>query len=427
MTPIVEKFAGVKSFFDHATFDGELPQDVSVIIANCKVNDIISGNEERFKKYFGALSAEKGVNRIWFGIIPAIPYDEAISNGNKGRSKRSLTTEDSRDYKVELLPEEVEDVVESNGPAKKKDPSDLVTLEDVETMLKHLTEAKIMTFINYKADENTGFMELSASRIDRYRRDFGSMNSEYAVFVYPNFTILPKEKGLVKIGTKYNDKGEEVDVEVTIPGVYLDASYVACGMMVGVQNYKLLENKGYYINQDYPCVRFDLEENSRRITTKLNRETQTEMLKTIQEAIARNRFGFVFGDNVKEHDGNILKNSYVLNARSLEREADGEYKPLYKTLVKNVVSQILGTITLVTDYAYQADIDTFYEKYVKIWLQNNKFSKTQYDNNILDKDDSIDVRPGKNRQKELAILFGKKTELSGIRVVDDEAPEARQS
>ena len=37
---VVEKFAGVKSFFDHATCEGKLAKDVSVIISNCKVDAI---------------------------------------------------------------------------------------------------------------------------------------------------------------------------------------------------------------------------------------------------------------------------------------------------------------------------------------------------------------------------------------------------
>lgn len=378
ITPIIEKFAGVKSFFDHASCDGELPRDVSVIISNCKVDAILKNRvaKERFRKYFKALSYEKDVNRIWFGIIPA------ISNGEERWSE----TKQALHFDDDIEPDELEDAPEQGNAA------DLIALDRGKEMLALLEEAKIMTFVNYKAGENTGFMGLSASEVDRYRKDFKNVNSEYAVFVYPNFTILPKENGLVKIGTEYNaEDDQEVDFYAVVPGVYLDASYVACGMMVGVQNYKLLEKKGYYVNPKYPCVRFDLEdpENSRRVTTKLNRETTTETPMQILDAIMEDRFGFVFADNNVEYDGKILKNSYVLNARSLQRGANGEYKPLYKTLVKNLVSQILGAITGRPGLATQKEFDLFAKEFVDIWKADNSAPDRQYDNRILFENESI--------------------------------------
>ena len=77
-----------------------------------------------------------------------------------------------------------------------------------------------MTFVNYKAGEKeTGFVELTDTRVNQYKRDFESVNSEYAVFVYPNFTILPKEKNAVKIGTEYRpEEDKEVGAFIKIPG-----------------------------------------------------------------------------------------------------------------------------------------------------------------------------------------------------------------
>ncbi len=399
---VVEKFAGVKSFFDHATCDGKLPRDVSVIIANCKVDAILNDDraKKRFEKYFSALSNEKDVNKIWFGIIPAISTGENAPAATKKAAdpfgKRS-----------------------SENATHKNDVTGLVGLDTVKEMLALLSEARIMTFVNYKAGEKTGFIELTDTRINQYKRDFESVNSEYAVFVYPNFTILPKEKNAVKIGTEYRaDEDKEVGAYITIPGIYLDSSYIACGMMVGVQNYTLLKNKGYKVKPKYPCVRFDLEDadNSKRVTTKLNRETTTEMQKQVKDAIMEDRFGFVFADNKIIYDGKALNNSYVINARSLKREESGKYKSLYKTLVRNLVDQLLrASAENVTDKI----VNQFLVDYVDTWKRDNKDEERKYANRILLEGESIELDSG---QHKLKVTYNKEQEVwDEIKISDAES------
>lgn len=400
---VVEKFAGVKSFFDHAAPDGRLPRDVSVIIANCKVDSILNDElaKKRFKKYFSALSREKDVNKIWFGIIPA------ISSGNAGQSTVRKTANPFGKRSAD-------------SSAVKKDATGLVGLETVKEMLSILTEVKIMTFVNYKADEKTGFIELTDTRVNQYKKDFESVNSEYAVFVYPNFTILPKEKNAVKIGTEYHqDENREVGAFITIPGIYLDASYVACGMMVGVQNYNLLKAKGFKVKPKYPCVRFDLEdaENSKRVTTCLNRETTTEMQKQVKDAIMEDRFGFVFADNKIIFDGHVLNNSYVINARSLKRDENGKYKSLYKTLVRSLVDQLLrASAENVTDQT----VSQFLLDYVDSWKRDNKDEDRKYANRILLEGETIELDPGKHR---LLVTYNKEHEVWDDIVINDSESE----
>lgn len=400
---VVEKFAGVKTFFDHAAPDGRLPRDVSVIIANCKVDAILNDElaKKRFKKYFSALSREKDVNKIWFGIIPA------ISSGNAGQSTVRKTANPFGKRSAD-------------SSAVKKDAAGLVGLETVKEMLSILAEVKIMTFVNYKADEKTGFIELTDARVNQYKKDFESVNSEYAVFVYPNFTILPKEKNAVKIGTEYRqDEGREVGAFITIPGIYLDASYVACGMMVGIQNYNLLKAKGFKVKPKYPCVRFDLEdaENSKRVTTCLNRETTTEMQKQVKDAIMEDRFGFVFADNKIIFDGRVLNNSYVINARSLKRDENGKYKSLYKTLVRSLVDQLLrASAENVTDQT----VSQFLLDYVDSWKRDNKDDDRKYANRILLEGETIELDPGKHR---LLVTYNKEHEVWDDIVINDSESE----
>ena len=395
---VVEKFAGMKTFFDHASYGGKLPRDVSVIVSNCKVDAILNDElaKTRFKKYFSALSREKDVNKIWFGIIPAISF---------GSSNQSSVRKASNPFGRRT---------ESN--IQKKDVAGLVGLDTVKEMLSILSEVKIMTFINYKADDKTGFIELTDSRINQYKKDFESVNSEYAVFTYPNFTILPKEKNAVKIGTEYKPEEEiEVGAYITIPGIYLESSYIACGMMVGIQNYNLLKAKGYRVKPKYPCVRFDIEDadNSKRVTTLLNRETTTEMQKQVKDSIMEDRFGFVFADNKIIFDGKVLNNSYVINARSLKRDENGKYKSLYKTLVRSLVDQLLrASAENVTDQT----VNQFLVDYVDGWKRDNKDEERKYANRILLEGETIELDPGQHR---LLVTYNKEHEVWDDIVIND--------
>lgn len=401
---VVEKFAGVKSFFDHATCDGKLAKDVSVIIANCKVDSILNDElaKRRFKKYFEGLSAEKDINKIWFGIIPSLAYgNDSTYAAAKSQNPFGRRTADS--------------------VAVKKNASGLTALDTAKEMLALLTDVKIMTFVNYKAGEKTGFIELTDTLVNDYKRDFESVNSEYAVFAYPNFTILPKEKNAVKIGTEYRpDEDREVNSFIVVPGVYLEASYVACGMMVGIQNYKYLQSKGYMVKSKYPCVRFDLEDadNSKRVTTKLNRETTTEMQKQTKDVIMEDRFGFVFADNKIVFNGRVLNNSYILNARTLKKDDNGKYKPLYKTLVRNLVDQLLRAYA---DNVTDKSVSEFKTDYVEMWKRDNKDDERKYANRVLLEGETIDLDSGKHK---LVVRFNKEMEVwDDIFINDSESEE----
>jgi len=406
VSTVVEKFVGMKTFFDHATYDGELPKDVSVIIANCKVDAILNDvrAKQRFKKYFSALSLEKDVNKIWFGIIPAISYKED-NVGNIERRER-----------INPFARRT-----SESETEKRNTTGLVSLEAAKEMLALLTETKIMTFVNYKASEKTGFSELTKERIEGYEKDFESVNSEYAVFTYPNFTILPKEKNAVKIGDEYDkQKNREIGSYIEIPGVYLESSYVAAGMMVGIQNYKFLRSKNFLVKPQYPCVRFDIEEgeNAKIILTKLNRETTTEMEKKTKDAIMEKRFGFVFADNKVIYDGHVINNSYVMNVRSLKMDKNNKYKNLYKTLVKNLVDQILRTSS---DNITRESVKRFIEDYVEDWKTDNKDDARKYANRILLKGESIDLDLEKHK---ISVIFNKEVEIwDDIAIEDTESEE----
>ena len=401
VSAVVEKFAGMKAFFDHATYDGKLAKNVSIIIANCKVDVILNDEraKSRFIKYFKGLSIEKDINRIWFGIIPGIAYD--------GAEEIAETTRTIDPFAPRV----------PGNSAKKKNKSGLVSIDSAFEMLELLKQARIMTFINYKASERTGFAELTAEQVNEYKRTFENVNNEYAVFAYPNFTILPGEKNAVKIGTEFNEyEQRQKDSYVQIPGIYLDAAYVAAGMMVGIQDCRLLRSKGYTVEPKYPCVRFDIEDenNAKRITTKLNRELSTEMERETLDAIMENRFGFVFASNRIIYDGVDIVNSYVLNARTLMRDGRGYYKSIYKVLVRNLVDQILRASSATVT---QNSVQQFISDYADAWTRNNKDAERKYANRILLEKESIDLDP---KTHKLVMKFQQDEEVWNDIIIQDD-------
>ena len=378
----VQRFIGVKSFFDHAAYKGKLGRNIKLIVANCKFNKLLADDvaKERFKFYFNAFSNEKDVNRIWFGIVPSVRLDVSTKGAD---SSENITCSGDAFGPMHNTSDKVKEIDDSGSQ-----------LDSLNEMLSLLSDAKIMAFTNDKAGKDTGFVSINADKVRDYENALNnaltSVNSEYAVFCYPNFTILPEEKTAVKIGYKldeYNSKGDEY---CELPGVYLDSSYVACGMVVGIQNYEFLKSKGFNVDSRFPCVRFSLEdeEHSKIITTNLNRETTTEMLKETKAAMSEYRFGFAFADNRIIYKDKILNNSYVINERTLKRDTNGIYKPVCWTLVKNTIDQMLRSID---DNLSRKTFNIFQREYVDSWKRDSKDDCKRFDNRIILDGETIDI------------------------------------
>ena len=374
----VQRFIGVKSFFDHAAYKGKLGRNIKLIVANCKFNKLLADDvaKERFKFYFNAFSNEKDVNRIWFGIVPSVRLDVSTKGAD---SSENITCSGDAFGPMHNTSDKVKEIDDSGSQ-----------LDSLNEMLSLLSDAKIMAFTNDKAGKDTGFVSINADKVRKYDDDLWNVNSEYAVFCYPNFTILPEEKTAVKIGYKldeYNSKGDEY---CELPGVYLDSSYVACGMVVGIQNYEFLKSKGFNVDSRFPCVRFSLEdeEHSKIITTNLNRETTTEMLKETKAAMSEYRFGFAFADNRIIYKDKILNNSYVINERTLKRDTNGIYKPVCWTLVKNTIDQMLRSID---DNLSRKTFNIFQKEYLDSWKRDSKDDCKRFDNRIILDGETIDI------------------------------------
>lgn len=387
--PAVEKFAGIKEFFDHAAdSDGNLANDVSVIISNCKADAIVNNDKalRNFQRFFvnGLGKTTTSESKIWFAVIPAVG-----SNEKEESSKTSSTHHRGGIF---------EDLETDESTEEKTKNSDLVSLNATKKMIDELSKAGIMTFFNFKATENTSFARLTKTQVEAYKKQLSSFDSEYAVFSYPNFTILPKNQNSIE-----TDTGVYINLN---DGIYLDSSYIAAGMTVGSQNYEIMKDKYGKINRNYPFVRFDFEsgKNSEIFTTKMNRESEFGMDKSAKDAVFSDRFGFVFCDSRLKD----IKNCYVINSRTLKKDGDN-YRSIYQVLVSNFVYHL---INVNCHSLTEPEIKEFQKNYSDAWAEDNLFPDRRYDNRIFMEDERLDVSSFKDGEIEFHFENDEKVQTS---------------
>ena len=301
VSTVIQKILGVKIFFDHATIEGADKGKLSppLLVANCRPEDLLQDdvrkNFEEFIEHYGV--TEKSQNKIWFAILPHIenPCNFGLDD----------------DY--------IDDTA--------------ATFEEAKTLLEILEKSRIMTVFNFAATRETTFAGITADAIKEIKQTFQDeqVRHEHAVFAYPNFTLMT--------ATQVHIAGEE---SIEIPPTYIDAAYVAAGLLVGVQQPSYLQKHGFSdrVDKDNVCVRVDMEDEELvgNITTKLNPEMTYTWQKSITDEISSEQFGFAFCSNNKfiSAKNKYLKNAYILCARTLAK--DGKYyQPIYRRLAKDFI------------------------------------------------------------------------------------------
>lgn len=367
---LVEKIMGVKTFFDHADLEGNL--NSGLIITNCSLSRIAEDEDllKKFEDFVNGLNnnTPNKKEKIWFTIIPNVK-DENSEKENKNDIKAK----------------------NSNN------------IGNVSKVVKVLSKEKIMTFFNCKTSKETSFRGLDIEKIENYRKimkEFPSDNIELTkqlVFAYPNFSLLPESVGIQELGEKYENGledeweydflDEEFDLDTAdnqhvlkIPGAYIDASYVAAGIVVAYQNEDYLSALGYktFDKEKLPGVRFDLEENfydsKRRIKTKFNPESNFQLENKIKENIEKDKLGFFFWRDTGKNQ------IAVSQSRTLSKDDSGKYEEIYKTLVENFVQVHVENLESNT----KADIESTFSAW-----ERHKAEK--HANNILGPQDSIEI------------------------------------
>lgn len=403
----VEKMLGVKIFFDHASRNGS-PLMAPLIVANCKAKDLLESEiKDKFEYYIKEMGKETAENAIWFAIIPAVGDSDFAADS---------AADDVGDYDDDDITDEELDGTKS---VKSFDGKTLVTLDSCKALIDILKKGKITTFFNFKANDKTGFENFTGSILRQYKDKVESLvGNKYAVFTYPNFTLIPMKETCIKIGHTTKN-GEAEDEYLNLPGVYVDSAYVAAGLVVGSQDPYVLKDKGFKVNPNNACVRFDFEEgdNNKIVLTRMAREGDAIWDSQAEEMLLEDMFGFSFCGNNMYYNNKPVKNSYVFTARTMEKdEKSGKYKSLYKTLTEKYIILYLSA-TNGGSSAKKSIVNNFVKETVRVWTQDCTSSdKKDIANNILREGEKVYFSDEDNK---IHISFREDDEQVDLEVVED--------
>lgn len=325
--PLVEKILGIKMFFDQYSTKSKGMQPTLIITNNKLDMTVKSNNIDRLETYLNTVNAKNDfTDTIWFSIVPAI---EMASVGQvKARRER----------------------FKGNEKIAKKEGN---TIESLTMLLETLKKYKVQIFFNFDANDETTFNNMATAGIDKYVEKCEMLTrqeySEFAIPCMPNFTIIPKDKSGVVIdskmlqteeGAKLSKEKEDI-LKLWIEGVYVDASYVAAGIVAAYQCPEYLKELFRNVSRDYPGVRFDIEsgENNLKTVTTMAKEI-SGFTNNIKDSINRRNFGFVFSSENAQLQGKDIKRITVYKARSLALTEDG-FDSIYKTSVSTYIERIL--------------------------------------------------------------------------------------
>jgi hypothetical protein len=331
--PLVETILGVKMFFDQYATKNKGMQPTLLVTNNKLEMTVKSSNIPRLETYLNTVNAKNDfADTIWLGIVPNVEIEAA----------KILQTRRER----------------FKGNEKIKKEEDCNTLESLTALLQALKKYRVQIFFNFQANEETTFNSMATTGIEKYlekcepltRQDY----SEFAIPCMPNFTIIPKDKSGVVIdskmlqteeGVKLSREKEDI-LKLWIEGVYIDASYIAAGIVAAYQCPEYLKQYFKNVSRDFPGARFDIEsgDNNLKVITTMAKEI-SGFTNTIKDMINRNCFGFVFSSENAQYQGKDIKRITVYKARSLSQTEDG-FESVYKTMVSTYIERVLRFRTL---------------------------------------------------------------------------------
>ncbi|WP_293960674.1 hypothetical protein [uncultured Fusobacterium sp.] len=287
LNDIFQKILGIKAFFDQNTSK----EKIKLIVTNDNIATLVN-IKDNFEKYLRIISPEKYKEDLeiranfWLAIVPGI-ITEAKKEGQ--RKKRDLNEGVSR-AKSSILQDE-------KG----------TTISNTKEIVSLLSSYRIFTFVNFKTmpikeekikyNSNT-FEALQKFGIEKYKKELEKMsfeNSSYIIPCFPNFCIA--DGGYFNLDIKI----DENDDMLSLKGVYVDASFVAAGLVASYLNPKILKSTRFNfedneIDMRYPGVRINLEdiEIAKKISTTMAKESNIGIVKRIKEEIKDFGKGFIF-------------------------------------------------------------------------------------------------------------------------------------
>ena len=221
-----------------------------------------------------------------------------------------------------------------------------------------------------------------------YKEKSKVINQEFGVLAYPNFAIISKGQTDIELAAPIKTSEIQSDgAYMKIPTIYVDAAYVAAGIIVSTQNKDVLRQKDFKLIDDNPNVHFDIEkdDNCFKLLTCFNRETKLNRDSETSDEIIRNPFGFVFCCDGRVVDGRNIDRTYVQFTRTLNG------MPICQKLVNTyifnyIVKQIGGT------QGTEEKIQSIVKEIVQEIKKQNSLEATKNSvNNLLDSDKDLVV------------------------------------
>ena len=374
MTETVEKLLGVQAFFDHATTNGELTD--GLIVANCSVDRLMRECKDVFAQFMWRVGHDTVSKRIWFAIVPRV----------------SETGDDMDQVIDDSFFEDEEEWGADESPAPSPVSSASVSMNNLRQFLYIMDGARIMTIFSFQTNKENNFL-MTPKYVEDKRETLGDLKNKHAVYAYPNFTLTRERH--IKL---FED---DVTESLAIPGVYIDAAYVAGGLLVGSQQPKYLEQRGLRVHRSLPCVRIDFEKSDirKKLVTKFNKEADLGVNEELRNAINVDRMGFVFsGDEMGD-----IQNTYVYIANTLYKShGSNVYRPIYAVLVEDYVR---AAYNRVSDKSATGVNTEFIKGTVAEWKKYSDGTAHKNDVNILLYEDEY-IKPETNPEtgeKELKI------------------------
>lgn len=279
--PLLQTILGVKVFFEQYDVENGL-MPPSLIITNCSPKVLLNEKDrQRFAIYIETVNLKNYHDEaIWYAILPRIPFDK--EDGKKLTRERFKGNEQEAELEVNAE-------------------------ESILLLLNILTDYKVQVFLSANPSQGNTFCGLASSGIsifDEVWRPYSKTdNKELLIPCMPNFTLIPNEHANLVIGDKSKyDEGNQGEFYKTdrkivwLEGIYIEASYIAAGLVAACQCPKYLQQ--YFKNKvdiDIPGVayRFMEKDNNKKTTAKMAKEIFAYPKEVLDE-IERKSNGFVF-------------------------------------------------------------------------------------------------------------------------------------
>ena len=363
---LIEEIVGIRMFFEQSKMNkNKMP--VKLLVSNDDLDDF-SGKEKELEQFLIRVNTTESdySKTIWYAIISNMSMEED-------------------DDEISWLDEPDE-----------KESRDNNSISAVTSMVKILGKYGIQSFVGFENNKYNTFSDVQQKGILKYKEATSKFVEDEEVNKYfipclPNFTVIPECQSRLSSQGEYkyqaaeavNDDEEILFIDkgyIDLGGFYVNAAYVAAGIITACQSPDYLLSKNIKIVVDsgvsIPGVRFDLERHFDKIDVKMGIEVggYTEKVK---DKINEDQFGFVF---VSEGGAK----THIMKARNLKKTDNGDYEPMFVTSTYTYIERLykynhINNITKDTVEKFFGPVNrsVFWDKYL------------EYDNALLQKNDVL--------------------------------------